>query len=428
LEFTLAASLTAPRDTHISSFRSLAPWYVAEFLASYSVTLFITGCYDWADDRLGATPSQRLGISALWGFEYIFISLLAGKISEKWGPRKTAIVMTACCVIAACVALLAVAYPYLWMVPLVMAPFNFTCSTIWPSIESGVTRSPGKWPLSSRIAMFNLAWGSAGFAAIFTHGLLAKLSPTAIFIAPAIACSLACMILAIYAVPASMIGAHNVPDSSKGEHELDDPAVRRRAQMLLKMAWIGNALAYTAIYVLLPVMTQLMREAGVSDLGLAGILGAVWPAVRFITFAFAGKWTGWHYKIAWQVGPLIGLAVSLAGMLLVPVFGSSLPIPGLAVLLILQVLFGFCAAMLYSASLYYAMHVSSGHGGHAAFHEAVIGAGTMAGPLIGAVASAGKLDHTAFARIAIAVAVLLSVGIATILLMPLFKPRAERVK
>ena len=69
----------------VSNLRSLLPWYSAEFLASYAATLFITGCYDWAEKGIGATPSERLWLSALWGLEYIFISLFAGRLSEKWG-------------------------------------------------------------------------------------------------------------------------------------------------------------------------------------------------------------------------------------------------------------------------------------------------------------------------------------------------------
>ena len=341
------------------------------------------------------------------------------------GPRRSATTMTALCVITASLGLISLKFQSLWVILAIMLPFNFSCSTIWPAIESGVTRSPGSMPLSTRIAIFNLSWGSAGFAAIFTRGILEEISFAAIFIAPAIACAGASIILHFFAVPAGMIGAHNVPDDPKGEHELDDPAVRRRAEMLLKMAWIGNALSYTAIYVLLPVMTQIAERAGAPSLAWAGIIGSVWYGTRFLSFAIAGTWTGWHYKIFWQIGPLLGLTLSLAGMLMIHLVPSPLAMP---VLIALQIVFGFSAAMLYSASLYYAMHVSSGHGGHAAFHEAVIGAGTMAGPLIGALASSSKLDDGAMARITMSVSGFLLLGLGAMIWLALSKPRPHAVQ
>jgi MFS family permease len=166
-----------------------------------------------------------------------------------------------------------------------------------------------------------------------------------------------------------------------------------------------------AIYTLIPIMTQL---TGIKNEALAGIVGSIWLAVRFVGFALTGTWTGWHYKIRWQIGPLVALAASLAGMLLVH---------NLAVLIVGQIVFGFSTAILYSASLYYAMHVSRGHGGHAALHEAVIGIGTTAGPLIGALAAGGQTQQ-AMPRIAVGVSVLLTAGLAVIVWMS-FSPKRK---
>lgn len=408
--------LTSPLAQHParrSDTRTLGPWIVAEFLISYSSTLILTGCYDWAEHGLHASPSERLFIMALWGLAYIFIAILGGRISEKWGPRRAASSLCGLSILTCLGGLLAIRFPVLWMVPLVMLPFNVTCTMIWPAIESGLTRSPGRMPLSARMSMYNIAWGSAGFLATFTHGWLESLSFRLIFIVPAAACTLAAITLHVWAIPAHMIGGHNPADDVAGEKELDDPAVRCRAKLLLKMAWITNPLAYVAIYVLIPVMTELAKQAGVTDLGLAGVVGSVWFVVRFGTFAVAGRWTGWHYKVGWQIGPLLALAGSFAGML---VFHN------LAALIGLQVVFGFSAAILYSASLYYSMHVSSGHGGHAAFHEAAIGAGTLAGPLVGALAATGKMDQPAMLRIAISVSGILFLGLLAIVYLGRGRP------
>ena len=43
------------------------------------------------------------------------------------------------------------------------------------------------------------------------------------------------------ASPLTMIGKDHVPDDAAGEHDLDTPGMRKRAQAFLLMAWIGNA-------------------------------------------------------------------------------------------------------------------------------------------------------------------------------------------
>lgn len=411
----MSSSVPSASIRPLTDRRSLGPWFLAEFLISYASMLLLTGCYDYAEIKLGATPSQRLWISAAWGLAYIFISLLAGRITGRLGPRRAAATFATLSIFTCLAGLTVIVFPRLWLVPLVMLLVNCTTTTIWPALESGLTRSPGRLPLSQRLSLYNIAWGSAGFLATFTHGMLenlplgdglgGRLPFATIFVVAALACGLAAVTLGVFAVPAHRISIDNVPDTAAGEHEMEDPSVRRRAQLLLKMAWIANALSYVAIYVLIPVMTQLVMQTGVRSLAWAGVIGSTWFVVRFFTFALAGKWTAWHYKIRWQIGPLVALAGSLAGMLL---------IHDLVALIAFQVVFGFSAAMLYSASLYYAMHVSSGHGGHAAFHEAVIGMGTLGGPLIAAVAATGQLDQVAMVRIAVSVSVLLGTGLAAI--------------
>ncbi len=406
---TASPPIVSHAPPNLSDRRILGPWMIAEFLMSYGSMVLITGSYDWALNILHAPASHRLWISAFWGFCYFFISLLGGRLSERLGPRAAAALMCGLSILSSLLGLLMIRFPYIWMVPLLILPYNLTCSTVWPAIESGLTRSPGKMPLSRRIAVFNITWGSAGFAATFTHGMLENISYSLLFIVPAIAAALAAIVLAVWGLPSSMIGAHNVPDTAAGEHELDDPRVRERANILLKMAWLTNPLAYVAIYALIPVMTQLTQLVGIHDDSTAGMVGSVWFAARFIGFGLAGAFTFWHYKIRWQIGPLVALAASFAAMLLVH---------NLAALIALQVVFGFGAAIIYSASLYYSMHVSSGHGGHAAFHEAAVGVGTMVGPMIGALAATGLSDPAAsMPRVAYSVSGIFLAGLAAIFVM-----------
>ena len=112
--------------------------------------------------------------------------------------------------------------------------------------------------------MYNLSWGSAGFVALFFRGALEDLWWGLIYVVPAIACR-------------SGAGGH-APLGDSGNPDQQGARARRgrggartgraghaqRTASLLKMAWLGNALAYTGINVLLPVLLTLAMEAGFS--------------------------------------------------------------------------------------------------------------------------------------------------------------------
>jgi MFS family permease len=397
--------------------RMLGPWFLAVVLNSYAVTLFCVGCYDYADKVIGATASMRLWMSAAWGLAYIFISLVAGKIVEKWGARRTMLVMTALSAGSALIGVLMTRHgesvqAWKWapaLLMLVMLPFNVTSTTCWPALESAISRSAGRMRLSTRMAVYNLSWAAAGFAAFFTRGALEALGWSTIFTVPALTMAASMAVLAGFAM--SREGAPKVAE----ETEEDTPAIRKRAVTLLHMAWVGNALAYVGINVVTAVLMKLADTAGVKNLAygwgiealtLIGFWTSVWGLTRVVGFVIAGKWTGWHYKARWLVGSQLALAGTFLLMMVVH---------NVWALLLAQIVFGLSAALIYSSSLYYAMHTSEGSGGHAGFHEALIGVGIFVGPAIGAIASAnsgtgGAADLAALERIGWSVAAVLVAG------------------
>ncbi len=371
---------------------------------------------DYADKVLGASPSTRLWLSAFWGFAYIFIALSAGRMTEKMGPRWVIGVMVLGAVLTSAFGLVAIAVPTVFVLVGIMLPFNVASSTIWPAIESAITRTKGTTRLSTRTAIYNLSWGSAGFVAFFTCGALEKWWWGTIFVVPAIVSAISLVVFYLWAVPASMVGKEHVPEEEGGEHEIDTPELRKRAQRLLLMAWIGNTLAYVAINVLIPVKMRLADLAGISNLATAGFITSIWGFTRFAGFALTWKWSGWHYKVRWLLGAQGALAVS---------FGCMLVVHEPLILVVMQIVFGVAAAMVYSSALYYAMHgCSDGHGGHAGIHEALIGLGIAIGPGIGALAGAGETGPNALLRISIGVSALLFLGVGA---MAILAPRWGKV-
>lgn len=395
-------SLAAPLAAPLSDRRALLPWYAIEFLNSYTGSLFCAGCYDYADKVLHKSPSVCLWLSAAWGLSYMFISLAGGRLAEKFGPRRIVGLMVFGAILASALGLLAIGFPFVWVLLAVMLPFNMSNSMVWPALESAITRTPARLPLSTRMSMYNLSWSGAGFVAFFTCGAIESVSWNLVFIIPALCCVASSAIFHFWAIPARLIRKDHVPEESAHEHDIDDPARRRKAETLLKMAWIGNALAYVAINVFIPIKMRLADESGISNLAVAGYITAIWAFARFAGFGLAWRWSGWHYKIRW----LLGSQIALAGA-----FCLCLLVHNQLVLAISQIVFGLASALVYSGSLYYAMHVSSGEGGHAGIHEALIGLGIAIGPAVGALAGGNHLDVHALHAIALGVTAVMVLGI-----------------
>jgi hypothetical protein len=263
-------------------------------------------------------------------------------------------------------------------------------------------------PLNMRTAMYNISWGSAGFVSFFTCGALEQWWWGNVFLVPALCSALSFVIFLLFAPPKDAIGKEHVPEESEQERDIDTPAMQHRAKTLLLMAWIGNALAYVAINVLLPVKMRLAAESGISDLTTMAIATSVWGLTRVIAFASLWKWSGWHYRVRWLLGAQFALWASFVLLMVV----NTVPM-----LIAMQIVFGIAAATVYSSSLYYAMHVSEGHGGHAGIHEALIGLGICIGPAVSAIASGESRGHEALVRIAAGVSIVMTLGILAMLLL-----------
>jgi MFS family permease len=316
--------------------------------------------------------------------------------------------MSAASVATALAGLLILAAPSVWTILAVMLHYNLTSTTIWPAIESGLSRTrarPGGMGLGARMALFNVSWGSAGFAAFFTRGALEDAGWHWVFVVPALAHALAWAILRFKGVAPAMIADGHVPTGD----EADAPAVSpARAKTLLTMARLANAMAYVAIYVLIPLLSKLALLASMGSLVDAGMITSAWSFTRFVGFGLAWAWAGWHYRATWLIGAMAALAAGLF---------VTLTVHHPAALVAGQVVFGLATALIYSSALYYAMHVSHGDGGQAGLHEALIGLGIFVGPALGALSGAGNVGPEAMWRIALGITGLLAIG--TLVMMAL---------
>jgi predicted MFS family arabinose efflux permease len=142
------------------------------------------------------------------------------------------------------------------------------------------------------------------------------------------------------------------------------------------LAWIANPFSYVAIYTILPLIPELAQRLGLSPTE-TGWFCSVWLFARLAAFGLLWRWDGWHYRFGYLNGAFLLLIVSFAAMLLAP---------ALWILIVAQVAFGLAAGLIYYSSLFYSMDRGEAKAYQGGLHEAAIGAGSFAGPALGAVA------------------------------------------
>ena len=107
-------------------------------------------------------------------------------------------------------------------------------------------------------------------------------------------------------------------------------------------------------------------------------------AARVVAFTLMERWHGWHGR--WSI-PLIGAAILLiafAGLILAP---TQLPLDSARIVFVVSLLgFGVGVGIIYTAALYYAMHVGAAEVDAGGVHETLIGIGYTIGPACGLVA------------------------------------------
>src|SRR6185503_3899227 len=248
----------------------------------------------------------------------------------------------------------------------------------WPTLEAMVSEGESPSRLQRMIGIYNIVWASGGAFAYFTGGaMLEKLGLRSMFLVPS-AMQFAQLALAFWLEKAA---AANGPinaeenDTTTGHLELN-PRHLGQARAFLKMAWLANPFAYLAIITIIAVIPSLAKELKLSPM-FAGFFCSVWLFVRIGAFALLWLWPGWHYRFRWLIGAYTAMVASFALILLVP---------NLALLVGAQIVFGLGVGLIYSSSLFYSMDVGERKSEQGGFHEAAIGAGSCAGPAIGAAA------------------------------------------
>jgi MFS family permease len=357
-------------------------YFVLEGVNSFGTTLYFYYLYFFTEQQFGFTKFQNLLLAAGLGLTYGVASIVGGRVAQRRGYvtalKSGYAIMAVAIGTGALVSALPVHLAIMFAAVIGMA-------LTWPALEALVSEGRARRELQRNVGIYNLVWGGFGALAYFSGGAIFKVAGfRAMFILPAaihLLQLIAVMTLERWSIKRSVLtagveGAQTTNGALEtllvDQHEqLRSPT---RAKAFLRMAWLANPFGYLAINSVIAVMPAVANRLQLT-VAQAGVFCSVWLFVRTASFGLLWLWPGWHYRFRWLVTAYAMMTLGFITLLLAT---------NLWLVIAAQVLFGFAVGLIYYSSLYYSMDVGETKGEHGGLHEAMIGAGSFAGPAIGA--------------------------------------------
>jgi MFS family permease len=387
-------------------------------LNSIATTYYFYYVYFFTQERFGFGRVQNLILAAFLGFIYTFASIFCGRFAQKRGYFLS--LRVGFSIMAAVLAAGSQIHSIAGHVAVMVLCDIGMCFT-WPTLEA-MASAGEPIRLQRMVGIYNTVWAAGGAFAYFTGGaMLEKLGLQSMFLVPA-AMQLGQLALVFrlekrsaevasrLSTPQNPIASHarepelsreentrgaegpvlaswersrggqnrgaGEPSGSPTETGESNPHSIAKARTFLRMAWLANPFAYLAINTIIAVIPSLAKQLNLTPM-FAGVFCSIWLFVRVGAFGLLWGWSGWHYRFGWLISAYAAMVASFALILLVP----NLPL-----LMAAQILFGLAVGLIYYSSLFYSMDVGKAQSEHSGFHEATIGAGSCAGPAIGAAA------------------------------------------
>lgn len=343
-------------------------FYLIEFINIYAAIYYSNFLFFYLRRTFGFGEVENLLTAAAGGVVYVVAAWLGGKLTDRYGGIRMLYLGTGGIILA---LLLGMVFPNPAAQVSVYCFWTAGVCFVWPSLEALISDRAGAG-LPKMVGIYNVTWAAGGAAGYFTAGMLIeKLGMESIFWIP---CALTVVEFALIPCAARWLKK----ESDLQLHDTSKLPVVRPAdsKLFLRMAWLANPFSYVAINTIIPLIPTIAEKLDLST-GMAGIVCSAWMFARLAAFAALWQWTGWHYRFRW-------LAVSF--VLMIICFWGILMSQSVGILLIAQIGFGVSIGLIYYSSLYYSMNVTENQGANAGIHEAMIGAGLLVGPAVGAAA------------------------------------------
>jgi MFS family permease len=320
--------------------------------------------------RLFQASPLALGLLAAIGSgAYVLGTPLAGHISDRIG--RSAIMLLGAIIFCADYALIGIC-PSLRLLFLLIVLSGISQAMFWPALEAAIADGTPPSVLPTRVGIFNICWCSGIILGTWMGGRFHDISPRLPF---AVAVAIGLAIIPVILIPAPAVDPASSADKAEegpGEDPFSpDQALRQR---FMYMAWGANLVAWA----ILGTMRALFAPDVTVRLAFTGQKAALLVATISMTqtavFVALMIFHGWRYRF-WFFALMQLCMMGGAGLVAFSV--SSVPLAAGFLLI------GTGAGVTYTSSIYYSLEGLHGRGAKSGIHEAFLGGGVLAGPLLG---------------------------------------------
>ncbi|NPV47725.1 MAG: MFS transporter [Armatimonadetes bacterium] len=316
--------------------------------------------------ELGASPLVLGLIGTVGSLAYALSCVVSGTVSDRLGRKPLAVMA---CVVSAAVwlAMGRASNPYhlVALAPLSGAALAF----FWPPAQAWLGELSGASPqrLNHNLSLFNIAWTTGIMTGPWVAGQTWEYGHVLPFVIGTALGLLGAAIL--LAIPARLANGPQPPAVSVS-------APPRLVHLFLLLAWVGNWASWYARGTVSTLYPKLGLDLAHSH-ALVGTLILILGVAQLLAFALARFTVRWHYSLPILVAAeVLGLAGMAAGAWVHTPLWFAVAFSAI----------GICAGVTYVSSLTYALHgQASSRGKRSGLHEAVLGMGAVAGPLVGGV-------------------------------------------
>jgi len=346
-------------------------YFILEGLNSFATVYYFYYFYFFMQTTFGFGNTANLALAALNGAVYAVMAWQGGNFAQRFGYftalKAGFVVMMGALAVG---SQLHSAAGQIVVMAMTVVGMCFT----WPTLEALVSEGETRAGVQRMVGIYNMTWAGTGAVAYFVGGaMLEKLGPKSLFYVP-VGIQVIQLGLTLWLESQARKAASASVTKSVLLAPDPHPHPPAMTKVFLRLAWLANPFAYIAINTLIAVMPGIAKRLELSTM-VAGFCCSIWCFSRLGAFFVLWRWNGWHYRFRWLL---------FAYLTLVGTFACILMAPNLAVLVLVQIIFGCVAGLIYYSSLFYSMDLGDTKGEHGGIHEAAIGLGNFAGPAVGA--------------------------------------------
>lgn len=300
---------------------------------------------------------------------YAFLAIPLGKLSDRIDRSK--MLYAGCILISIVSIVIPLCYKKIHLL-LIFPLLGISLALFWPTYEAWLAEREGEGTLLHRVMLFNLFWSIGITMGPAISGYLYQDdTPFRPFY---LACAVG-MMTVIFIRKSSQTQSNAAPQQST-QTLFPPPEVRRS---YLNIARCANFASYFALAVLRWLAPKLTKEMGIPTV-VFGNLMLTLGSFQTLTFLFLGTGysTRWHYRLS----PMV-----ITQVLAILSFVILWRVQHMFIWFITFVIIGISVAFSYFGSLYYGLDQHTDKGNKSGWHEAVLGFGSLLGPLICGIAA-----------------------------------------